>query len=189
MSERVLEHATYADLMQVPDNMVAELIDGELYTSPRPGRAHTNSASTLGMIIGPPFHLGRSGPGGWWIFDEPEVHFGKNVLVPDLAGWHRARLPITPENHVFDVVPDWVCEVISPSSGRLDRIKKMPIYAREGVPYAWIVDPVQQTLEAYRLVDDSWQLFATHCEDEVVRVAPFDAIEIELSLLWSAPAS
>ena len=189
MSERVLAHATYEDLMKVPEHMVAELIDGELYTSPRPAGPHTYTASALIGILAPAFMFGRGGPGGSWILTEPELHFRENVLVPDLAGWRREHMPAIPQNHIFDIVPDWACEVISPTNGRLDRIKKMPTYGREGVPYLWIVDPLQQTLEAYRLADDAWQLFATHCENEVVRVAPFDAIDIELALLWSAPAS
>ncbi len=175
--------------MKVPDNMVAELIEGELYTSPRPAGAHTNAASALGFFLGPPFQFGRGGPGGWWIFDEPELHFNHNVLVPDLGGWRRARMPDYPQNHVFSIVPDWVCEVLSPSSGRLDRMKKMPIYAREGVGHAWILDPLQQTLEAYELEPNGWHLIATYGENEVVRIAPFEGIEIELALLWGAPPS
>lgn len=187
MAARVREHATYEDLLAVPDNMVAELIEGELFASPRPAGPHTNAASGLGFYLGPPLQFGRGGPGGWWILDEPEVHFGHNVLVPDLGGWCRARMPEFPQNHVFEVVPDWVCEVISPSSGRLDRLKKMPIYAREGVPHAWIIDPLLQTLEAYALESNGWHLLATNGENEVVRIAPFEAVEIELALLWGAP--
>ena len=184
MSARVREHATYEDLLQVPDNMVAELIEGELYVSPRPAGAHTNAASALGFFLGPPFHFGRGGPGGWWIFDEPELHFGRNVLVPDLAGWRRERMPQIPTTHVFDIPPDWVCEVTSPSSGRLDRLKKMPIYAREGVEYAWIVEPQQQTIEAFRRHDTTWLLLGTFGETPLVRIAPFEEIEIDLGLMW-----
>jgi Uma2 family endonuclease len=187
MAARLREHATYEDLVRVPDNMVAELIEGELYASPRPAGPHTNAASALGFFIGPPFQFGNGGPGGWWIYNEPELHFGRNVLVPDLAGWRRERMPQFPQDHVFDVVPDWVCEVISPSSGRLDRLKKMPIYARENVGYAWIVNPDLQTLEVFRGEGDGWHLVATHGETEVVRVPPFEEIEINLAFLWGAP--
>lgn len=187
MAARLREHATYEDLLRVPENMVAELIEGELYASPRPAGPHTNTASSLGFLLGPPFQFGSGGPGGWWIFDEPELHFDRNVLVPDLGGWRRERMPQFPQNHIFDIVPDWVCEVISPSSGRLDRLKKMPIYARVGVGHAWIIDPDLQTLEVFRHGGDGWHLVATHGENEVVRAAPFDEIEINLALLWGAP--
>ena len=187
MASRLREHATYEDLLRVPENMVAELIEGELYASPRPAGPHTNASSALGFFLGPPFQFGRGGPGGWWIHDEPELHFGRNVLVPDLGGWRRERMPVFPQNHIFDVVPDWICEVISPSSGHLDRLKKMPIYAREGVGYAWLIDPDLQTLEVFRGEADGWHLVATHGEAEVVRVPPFEEIEIDLALLWGAP--
>lgn len=189
MAARLREHATYDDLLQVPDNMVAELIEGELYASPRPAGPHTVSASALGGFLMSPFQFGRGGPGGWWILDEPELHFGRNVLVPDLGGWRRERMPDIPQNHVFSVVPDWICEVISPSSGRLDRMKKMPIYAREGVAYAWIVDPLQQTLEVFRNEENDWRWPATYGENAVVRIPPFEEIEIDLALLWGAPPS
>src|SRR5215212_4295954 len=112
MTARIREHATYDDLIRVPENMVAELIEGELFVSPRPAGPHTRAASALLMVIGPPFHFGAGGPGGWWILIEPELHFGRNVLVPDLAGWRQERMPEVPKSHVFSVVPDWVCEVV-----------------------------------------------------------------------------
>jgi Uma2 family endonuclease len=183
MTARVREHAAYNDLVRVPDHLVAELIEGELYTAPRPAGPHTRTASRLGFVLGPPFDLGRGGPGGWWIIDEPELHFGHNVLVPDLAGWRRERMPEIPQTHVFDIVPDWICEVVSPSSGRLDRMKKMPIYAREGVAYAWLVEPEQQVLDARKLVNGQWVVLEIG-EEDVVRVEPFQEVEIDLRLLW-----
>lgn len=187
MAARVREHATYEDLVRLPENMVGELIDGELYASPRPAGPHTRAASGLGFSLGPPFHIGRGGPGGWWILFEPELHFGYNVLVPDLAGWRRERMPEIPKGHRFTIVPDWVCEVTSPSSGRLDRLKKLPVYARAGVDYAWIVEPEQQTLEAFERDGDRWILLGIYGAEPVVRVQPFDAIEINLSEIWGPP--
>lgn len=189
MAARVREHATYEDLVRLPENMVGELIDGELYASPRPAGPHTVAASSVGFLLGPAFHFGSSGPGGWWILNEPELHFGHNVLVPDIAGWRRERMPEIPQNHVFSIVPDWICEVTSPSNGRLDRLKTMPIYARRGVEYAWIVEPQQQTIEAYRRQEDSWFLLGTYGEEQLVRIEPFDAIELDLSLIGGAPSS
>lgn len=187
MAARVREHATYEDLLQVPDTMVAELIEGELFASPRPGGPHTIAFSALGGFLVPSYQFGRGGPGGWWIFDEPEVHFGRNVLVPDIGGWRRERMAQPPQNHVFTIVPDWICEVISPSSGRLDRMKKMPIYAHEGVAYAWLVDPLQQMIEVAENEHGAWKTLAVHGENQVVRIPPFEAIEIDLTLLWGAP--
>jgi Uma2 family endonuclease len=184
MAARVREHATYEDLVRLPENVVGELIEGELYASPRPGGPHATTASGLGFALGPAFQWGRGGPGGWWIVFEPELHLGRNVLVPDLAGWRRERMPEIPKGHAFTIVPDWICEVTSPSSGRLDRLKKMPQYARADVEYAWIVDPEQQTLEAYQRRDDSWTLIGTYGEDPIARIEPFEAIEIELTLIW-----
>ena len=173
--------ATYEDLIAVPENMVAELIDGELYASPRsPGR-HIRARSALGGLIGPPFDFGKGGPGGWWILLQPELHFGRNVLVPDLAGWRKERMPQIPEGH-FSVVPDWVCEVIFPATERLDRLKKMPVYARERIPFAWIVDPLQHLLSARRLHEGTW-ILREYGEDKL-RVEPFDAIEMDMSHVW-----
>jgi Uma2 family endonuclease len=183
MAARLREHATYEDLVNVPENMVAELIEGELYASPRPAGPHTRAASALGFVLGPPFHFGNGGPGGWWILDEPELHFDRNVLVPDLAGWRKERMPEVPTSHVFSIAPDWVCEVVSPSSGRLDRIKKLPIYAHEGVKHAWIVDPVQQVLEVRTLRGNDW-VTRDYDGAEPVRVPPFEEIEIDLTLVW-----
>jgi Uma2 family endonuclease len=188
MAARLREHATYDDLIKVPDNMVAELIEGELYASPRPAGPHTRAASALGFLLGPPFQFGIGGPGGWWILDEPELHLGRDVLVPDLAGWRRERMPEIPKTHVFSIVPDWVCEVISPSNGRLDRLMKMPIYAREGVPYAWIVEPEQQLLEARRLQSGEW-LVREYGGDARLRVEPFEALEMDMTLVWGPPPS
>ena len=177
--------ATYDDLVQVPDHLVAEIVDGELWTSPRPAPRHTEAASLLGGDLIGPYGRGKGGPGGWRILDEPELHLGADVLVPDIAGWRRERMPRLPETAYFPVVPDWVCEVLSPSTAFLDRTRKLRIYAREGVRHAWLVDPVARTLEVLRLEGGRWTVVATHGASEVVRVEPFDAIELELGALWA----
>jgi Uma2 family endonuclease len=165
--------------------MIGQLVDGELIASPRPAIDHTNVASVLGQDLGGPFHRGRGGPGGWWILDEPELHLGADVLVPDLAGWRRERLPLLPRRAFFELVPDWVCEILSPSTARIDRVQKMAAYAREGLAHLWLVDPVARTLEAYRLeADRTWRVAGTYGGDAAVRVEPFDAIELELGALW-----
>lgn len=177
--------ATYEDLVALPDNLVAEIVDGELHASPRPAPKHAVSSSGLGAFIGGPFHHGINGPGGWWILPEPELHFGPDVLVPDVAGWRRARMAKVPDTAYFTVAPDWVCEVLSPSTTRLDRTKKLAIYARTGVPHAWLVDPLAQTLEVLRLESGCWAIHATHAGPEVVRAEPFADVELPLASLWA----
>jgi Uma2 family endonuclease len=181
--------ATYEDLMKVPDIMVAELVDGELFASPRPRYRHMRVASKLGGALITSFDSDDGGPGGWWILDEPEIHFGRNVLVPDIAGWRHERMPDLPEGHINDIAPDWVCEVTSPSTGLLDRSRKMPIYARAGVSWMWIIDPDPQTLEVFANDGETWRVVVTYGGEDVVRAQPFDAIEIHLSKLWRVHAS
>jgi Uma2 family endonuclease len=175
----------------VPSEMVAEILDGELFTFPRPARPHTRSASRLGMKLGGAFDLGDSGPGGWVILVEPEIHFGPrpDKLVPDLAGWTRERMPdaLGDEQTLayYDVAPDWVCEVISPRTERVDRGKKMRIYRREGVGHVWLLSPLLRTLEVYRLEGGRWMLLETYEEDVTVRAEPFDAAELDLATIWA----
>jgi Uma2 family endonuclease len=178
--------ATYVDLEAVPEHLVAEIIDGELITSPRPAPRHAHTSSRLGMKLGGPFDLGESGPGGWVILDEPELHlgYGPDILVPDLAGWRRERMPRIPDGVGITVPPDWVCEVLSPSTTRIDRIRKMPIYARERVRHIWLVDPIAHTLEVFRLEEERWIVAAVHGGDDVVRAEPFDALALALAVLW-----
>jgi Uma2 family endonuclease len=178
------KRATYDDLRDVPDNFVAEMFDGELYASPRPAAPHAHAASVLGGELMGPFHRGRNGPGGWVILDEPELHFANDVLVPDLAGWRRDRMPTVRAEAYFTLTPDWICEVLSASTEKLDRGKKLRIYAREGVVLAWLVNPVLLTLEVLALSSGNLALVASHEGNGSIRAAPFDAIELELGALW-----
>jgi Uma2 family endonuclease len=177
--------ATYDDLVKVPDIMVAEIVDDELHASPRPAPRHANASSAIGSAIFAPYHHGRGGPGGWWILDEPELHLGRNVLVPDVAGWRRARMPRLPAEAYFSLAPDWVCEVLSPSTASLDRVKKLAIYAREQFAHAWLIDPAARTLEVLRLEAGRWTILGIHAGSEVVRAEPFADIDLELALLWA----
>ena len=177
--------ATYEDLMMVPDIMVAEIVDGELHASPRPAPRHAHAGSSLGGHLLPPFNQGRGGPGGWRILYEPELHFGRDVLVPDWAGWRRERMPHLPETAYFSLPPDWICEIVSPSTASLDRSKKLGIYARESVQHAWLIDPIAGTLEVMRLDGGRWTILATHAGSEVVRAEPFQDVELELQALWA----
>lgn len=177
--------ATYEDLLAVPEHQLGQIVDGVLHAHPRPGSPHARATSTMGIDIGGPFDRGRGGPGGWLILDEPELHLQSDVVVPDLAGWRRQRMPEMPDTPYFMLAPDWVCEVLSASTSKLDRGPKRRIYAREHVSYLWLVDPGSKTLEAFRSEGDSYLLIATHEDDDRVRVAPFDAVEIELAGWWS----
>ncbi|MBI3048295.1 MAG: Uma2 family endonuclease [Acidobacteria bacterium] len=182
--ERPRRPATYEDLLKVPDHLVAEILDGELYVSPRPAPRHADASSGLGGALRGPFDRGRGGPGGWRILDEPELHLGPDVLVPDIAGWRRERLPTLPEEAYFSLAPDWICEVVSPSTAAMDRVKKLSIYARERVSHAWLVDPIARTLEVLRLEGSRWTIVATWSGIVTVQAEPFDAIDLDLSLLW-----
>ena len=183
-----LDPAVVEGYRNAPETMVAEILDGELSLLPRPRLEHTNAASALGDELGPPFRRGRGGPGGWVILPEPELHLGPlpDVLVPDLAGWRRERLPVGFIEAAFaSLAPDWCCEVLSPSTERVDRGRKLDLYRREGVAHVWLVSPALQTLEVLRRHDLGWLLVATFAGDTAVRAEPFDAVPIDLAALWS----
>lgn len=180
------KRATYEDVLAAPPEKVAEVVDGELYLSPRPAKPHAAASTALGEELGPPFKRGRGGPGGWILLFEPELHLVQDILVPDLGGWRRERMPVmTTELPYFDLAPDWVCETLSPSTAKLDRAKKVPIYARSGVKNVWLVDPVARTLEILRLERERYAIVGVHMDDAKVRAEPFDAIELDLSILWA----
>ena len=188
-----LRRATYADLEAVPPPRVAELVRGVLHTFPRPAPRHALASSSLGGKLMAPFRFGEGGPGGWFIPDEPELHFPDptapgeiDAVVPDLAGWRVERMPELPETAYFTLAPDWVCEVLSPSTATFDRDEKMPLYAREEVRHAWLVDPIARTLEVFMLgAEGRWIEVGVHRDAARVRVEPFDAIELDLAVLWA----
>jgi len=176
----------YDQLIALPENLVGEIIGGELHTQPRPAGPHTLAASAMEGEIFPPYHKGRGGPGGWWILAEPEIHFVRDteVLVPDIAGWRRERMPKIPQDQRFEVVPDWVCEVLSPSTQKKDRVLKMIVYAKYGVPHLWLVDPLARTLETYLLENARWTVAGLYKDDDAVSAAPFDQLTLSLNDLW-----
>ncbi len=178
------EPATYQDVLDAPPHRVAEIIDGTLQMNPRPASRHAWASSGLGGSITQPYNYGRGGPGGWWIVFEPELHLGEDILVPDLAGWRRERMVDYPDAAYFTLAPDWVCEVLSPSTRAMDQGRKRDIYAREGVAYLWFVDPDARTLEAFELREDHWVLLKTLTDNDSVSLPPFDAISFSLGDLW-----
>jgi len=181
-----LKNKTYADYLALPEGTKAELIDGEIYMSPAPKGRHVRIASMLGSRLGVSFglHPGPTsdGPGGWWIFDEPECHLplDRRVLRPDIAGWRRERMPEPPsDTHKFLTVPDWVCEVLSPSTQSHDMLRKMPIYLAAGVSWAWIVNPLARHIDVFRAGEGEW-LDVIGVEDQgLVRLPPFDEVELD----------
>jgi len=184
MPDPAQKKATYEDLRRLPDLVVGEIVGGELVATPRPGFRHSSVATGLGAKLGNPFRFGEGGPGGWVILFEPEVQLGADLLVPDLAGWRKERLPSLPETNWTEVVPDWVCEILSPGTIRLDRVRKMPRYAEAGVPHLWLIDPAAKTLESFRLEAGRWSLLSAFVENDLVRAEPFEAVELDLGLLW-----
>lgn len=178
--------ATYADILQLPEHLTGEILNGELHTMPRPAIRHARASSILDRQIGSSFDSGNKDTDGWLILFEPELHLGSkpHILVPDLAGWRRERLPTLPDTAWLELAPDWACEVLSPSTARKDRILKMPIYRTEGVEWFWIVDPEHKTLEAYQSSGGHWILLGAWGDDDTARIPPFDAIEISLAALW-----
>ncbi|NOY89974.1 MAG: Uma2 family endonuclease [Deltaproteobacteria bacterium] len=184
MSSTAEKLATYEDVLTAPEHRVAELVDGQLITSPRPASPHARAGSGLGAKLYTLFDDGDGGPGGWVILFEPELHLGAHVLVPDIAGWRRERMPEMPDVAYFELAPDFCCEVLSPSTARLDRVRKMPLYASHGVAHVWLVDPAMQTLEVYALDGETYRLLGTHAGEDVVEAPPFDAVPLELALLW-----
>ena len=178
-------HATYEDVLNAPEQMVAELIDGQLYLQPRPAKRHAKAATILGALLIPPYGLGEGGPGGWEILHEPEIHFGPNVLVPDLAGWRTAAGdPYAGLQTYFTMVPQWVCEVLSKSTARKDRDQKLPLYAQAGVEHAWLIDPEAQQIEVFVQKDGAFRCVQTHKGQGVLTAPPFEATAMRTGLLW-----
>jgi Uma2 family endonuclease len=176
--------ATYADLEAVPPHLVAEILFGSLVTHPRPSRRHGAATSALGILTGGAFQFGSGGPGGWIFIDEPELHLGPHVVVPDLAGWRRDRLMTADDRRFIATPPDWVCEALADSTERYDRIDKRRIYATYAVPHLWLLDPRVKVLEVFLRQDQDWLLTHTFIDNDPVSAPPFDAITFDLGLLW-----
>ena len=183
-SQKKVNRATYQDVLDAPRNMVAEIIGGILHTHPRPSARHALAGSSLGFDLSGPFQFGRGGPGGWWIIDEPELHIGGEIVVPDLAGWRRETLPDYPDTAFFEITPDWVCEVLSPGTRKLDLYRKRPFYAEQSINHLWLIDPIERELEAFELQNGQWLLIAALKDDDQVSVRPFDAVSFSLADLW-----
>lgn len=179
-----MKRATYDDVLNAPENKVAEILDGELFLSPRPAMRHAGATAAIQGKLWSRFDDGDRGPKGWVVLTEPELHFGEAVVVPDVAAWRRERLPGIPDRPWLDLAPDWLCEVLSPSTARIDRGRKLKVYAEAGVAHAWLVNPIDRTLEVLRLQDGAWMLVAAFGGSDVVRIPPFEDLELALTRLW-----
>lgn len=176
--------ATYEDVLRLPPHVTGQIVFGVLHTHARPATPHTRAASLLGGDLSGPFDRGRGGPGGWILLDEPELHFGDDVLVPDLAGYRRERMPSLPRAAHLELAPDWVCDVLSPSTSRLDRGDKRKVYARERVPWLWFVDPDGKTIEVLSLDGATYRVLDVFSGPGPARIPPFDAIELDPASLF-----
>ena len=178
--------ATYDDLLALPESERAEIISGSLVTMPSPRPRHSNVQGALRRFVGGPFHDddGFGGPGGWWIFTDIDVKLSaKDVVRPDLVGVRRERLP-DPDVLPLTIVPDWICEVLSPSNEVHDRVTKKHLYAHYGVGWYWIADPSARLLEAFELREGLWLNVGSYDETAAARVPPFDAVELPMSRLF-----
>jgi Uma2 family endonuclease len=184
MAQPAKRRATYADLEAVPPHLVAEIIDGELVTHPRPSPRHGFASTSLSDELAGPFQKGRGGPGGWLFIDEPELHLGSHVVVPDIAGWRRERLTALSDTPYLEVAPDWICEILSAATEKRDRTVKTRIYAEVQISHFWLIDPRQQILEAFELNGRRWLKIGARTSDDEVSAPPFDAIAFSLADLW-----
>jgi Uma2 family endonuclease len=192
MRDPAAPDATSEDLKALPENVIGQIVEGVLISMPRPAVGHAWATSNLGAELTISFGRGRGGPAGWVFLDEPELHFHRNILVADLAGWRRERMGSGPtaDTPFITLAPDWVCEVLSPRTASIDRVQKRRVYAREGVAFLWHIDPLERLLTAYALEGTEYRELGTWGgdEDSVVQVAPFETLALELRVLW-APQS
>jgi len=178
------EPATYRDLLMLPPEVQGQIFNGELITSPRPPLRHNLLSSLLGLELCQTFDRGRQGPTGWWILDEPVLQVEGSILVADLGGWRRSRLSAFPRRMPEPISPDWLCEVLWPGATAMDRVRKLPLYAHAGVSSLWLMDPVERSLEVFRLTDGRFSVVAGFVGSGTVRVEPFEAVELRLERLW-----
>lgn len=177
---------SYGDIEALPPGWVGEIVAGELHASPRPAVGYLRVTTRLSAVLATQVEQTPTGPGDWWFLREPELHFEPHVVVPDVAGWRRERVaePTDPEQPWLTAAPDWLCEVVSPATRTLDRVRKLPVYHREGVQHAWLIDPVRRTLEVYGRGKNGWVRTGLYGGNTVIREAPFEAISLDLGLLW-----
>lgn len=187
MSNAAPRLATYQDLLALHEDEAGEVVAGQLRTAPSALPKHSRAMRALGGAIGKPFDDddGRGGPGGWWILLEVDVQFTDHDIVrPDLAGWRRERLVAPWDTRPIEVVPDWICEILSPSNAAYDRVTKAKLYAEHGVQHFWLLDPGERILEAFALSAGLWTCIGSYDDSATARVKPFEAIELAVDALF-----
>jgi Uma2 family endonuclease len=164
-----------------------EVLGGEIAEKASPSAEHGAAQFAFGELL-TPFNRrpgGGGGPGGWWLMTEVEVELeAHEVFLPDIAGWRRERAPARPRGRAVRLRPDWVCEIRSASTARVDSVAKLRVYHRCGVPHYWICDPDTETLLVYRWSEAGYVAVLSAQRGERVRAEPFDAIEIAVGVLF-----
>ncbi len=184
MAHPALKLPDYDDILALPDNIIGEIINGRLQTQPRPAPRHALASSALGSQLFGHFSHNGGDSDDWWILDEPELHINNQIIVPDLAGWRKSSMTTLPDTAWFETVPDWICEILSPGTAKIDRSEKMPIYAQWGVSHLWLIDPLLQLLEIYEWQNQRWCLLQSLKDDDVVSAPPFASHPFALNSLW-----
>lgn len=187
MADPARRRATYADLAALPEGTRAEVIGGELHTSPAPLPRHSKAEGAIRRFVGGPYDDddGARGAGGWWNFLEVDVELATHDIVrPDISGWRRDRLPDPGTERPIHVAPDWVCEVLSPSTASLDRGSKRELYAAHRVGHYWLVDPDARIIEVFENADGRWVLVGTYHAGQTAALPPFVEVEIPLGRLF-----
>lgn len=190
MAEPVRRPATWADLERLPEDVRAEILAGEILIKPRPQPSHSHAhGALLGSVMGP-FSTDPGGPGGWWILLEPDVRLGPHEIVePDIAGWRKEKVPVFFDRQPIEIAPDWSCEILSPSTARFDRAHKSELYLKSGVGHYWLVDVEARVLEAYEARGGQWLRLGAWSDGDRQRIAPFEAIESDVSRHFPPPAN
>lgn len=188
MADPLRRPAGWAEILAAPEGMEAEVIAGELWTHPRPRPEHGRVQHLLGGAVGFPFDLGRGGPGGWWLINEPDISFGpQDIVNPDVAGWRRERVPEFHRERPIAIRPDWACELLSPSTARRDRHEKSNLYLHYDVSWYWLVDTDARLLQAFEAHEGRWVLLGTWGETDLARIPPFDAVDLIVGDLFPPP--
>jgi len=175
----------YEQIRALPEHVTGEILEpGVLRTMSRPARPHRRTHTSI--LRGLDGFDANFGGKGWWIEIEVEIRFpGGRLAVPDLSGFRVERVPELPDENPLHILPDWCCEILSPTTERVDRMVKLPLYARSGVPWIWLVDPNLHTIEVFETIDGRPALTAVGGDLDNAHLPPFGDLDIST---WWLPA-